>query len=453
MGATRLPDVFDFLTQIARAWKFLLVWRQRSLFDRPVTKIEFILRELRAKLWIKPSVMGLVAVGWVTLAYACATWLPDKLQFGVKRDILLNLLGILASTMLTVATFSVSAMVGAFAAVSTTATPRATRIVMADRSSQNALTSFLSAFIYAIVALVALSILEYGNNGRLLLFTAYVAVVIWVLASFVKWVDRISNLGRMGDTLEWVEKTCAETFSSPELMGTLGAIPAEGEAPAGTEIFPEGIAYLRNVDIAELDAVAAELGAVIRLHRRAGAFVDMREPLAVLIGGKVPDEDAMLRIRGAFQMGNSRRVEGDPRFGLILFSEIADRALSPAVNDPGTAISVLGTQIRLLEKWHCQTRSQPKVKYANVEVPAFDPEDLMDDAFTAISRDGAAMFEVGVRLQKSLATLARLGNHGLRAAAIRHSRLALEQSDAALLTDEHRRIIRRLAELVGQQVD
>ncbi len=416
-----------------------------------MTKIEYILRELRAKLWIKPSVMGLVAVGWVLVAYAYASWLPEKLEFGVKRDILLNLMGILASTMLTVATFSVSAMVGAFAAVSTTATPRATRIVMADQSSQNALTSFLSAFIYAIVALVALSILEYGNNGRLLLFAGYVAMVIWVLVSFVKWVDRVSNLGRMGDTLERVEETCDEAFSSPELMGTLGARLAKGGSPAGKEIFSEQIAYLRNVDVSELDAVAGELGAVIRLHRRPGAFVDRKDSLAAVIGGNAPDEDALRRIKEAFQMGDSRRVEVDPRFGLILFSEIADRALSPAVNDPGTAISVLGTQVRLLEKWHSKTNAPQEVKFTHVEVPAFDPEDLMDDAFTAISRDGAAMFEVCSRLQKSLKTLARLGNPGLRAAAIRHSRLALEQSDAALRTDEHRRIIRGLAEGVSEQ--
>ncbi len=430
-----------------------LVRRVISLLHVRVTKIEYILRELRAKLWVKPSVMGLAAVGWVMVAYAYASWLPEKLEFGVKRDILLNLLGILASTMLTVATFSVSAMVGAFAAVSTTATPRATRIVMADRSSQNALTSFLSAFIYAIVALVALSILEYGNNGRLLLFAGYVVMVIWVLVSFVKWVDRVSNLGRMGDTLERVEEACEEAFSSPELMGTLGARRAKGEAPAGTEIFPERIAYLRNVDVSELDTVAGELGAAIRLHRRPGAFVDKRDSLAVLVGGKEPDDDAMGRIRKAFQMGETRRVEVDPRFGLILFSEIADRALSPAVNDPGTAISVLGTQVRLLEKWDCQTREREDVKFTNVEVPAFNPEDLMDDAFTAISRDGAGMFEVCARLQKSLTTLARLGNPGLRAAAIRHSQLALEQSDAALGTEAHREIIRNLAEEVGGPAD
>jgi uncharacterized membrane protein len=393
--------------------------------------------------------MGLSAAVWVSIAYSFAELIPEKFQYGVKRDILLNLLGILASTMLTVATFSVSAMVGAFGAVSNSATPRATRIVMADRSSQNALTSFLCAFIYAIVALVALSILEYGNGGRLLLFAAYVVIVVWVLVSFVRWVDRISNLGRMGDTLERVEEACDESFSSPQIMGTFGAKPAEGEAPEGVEIYPESIGYLLNVDVAELHEIAEKLGATIRLHERPGAFLDKRDSLAVVFGGEKPDEASLKKIKGAFQTGDTRRLGTDPRFGLVLFSEIAARALSPAVNDPGTAIAVLGIQIRLLEKWSCQVRAGQDDRYANVQVPALCAEDLMDDAFTAISRDGAAIFEVGCRLHKGLSILSRLGNPELTQAAIRHSKLALEQSDQAVCAESHRTILRQLAEKVA----
>lgn len=416
-----------------------------SALDPRVTKTEYILRELRFKLWLKPSIVGIAAVGWLSFAYMGADLLPEKLQFGVKRDILLNLLGILASTMLTVATFSVSAMVGAFSAVSTTATPRATKIVMGDSSSQNALTSFLAAFIYAIVALVALSILEYGNNGRLLLFLGYVIMVIWVLVSFVRWVDRISNLGRMGDTLEHVEKACEEAFSSKELAGSLGGAAEEGGDPGGTNVFPDRIGYIQNIDIARLQEIATELKTRIRVRHRPGAFVDKRDALVSLRDPLPLDDEMIGRIREAFQMGDARSIEGDPRFGLIVLAEIADRALSPAVNDPGTAIGVIGIQIRLLEKWSCHRQASPEIRYPAVEVPSLDPEDLLDDAFTAISRDGAAMFEVGARLQKCFATLAGLNHAGLREAAFRHSGLALEQAEKALATEYHRTAIRKLA--------
>lgn len=426
-----------------------LVSRGPAWLDRRVTKTEYILRELRFKLWLKPAVMGLSAVGWVTFAYAGASLLPTGLQFGVKRDILLNLLGILASTMLTVATFSVSAMVGAFSAVSTTATPRATRIVMSDRTSQNALGSFLSAFIYAIVALVALSILNYGDGGRLLLFAGYVGIVVWVLVSFVRWVDRISNLGRMGDTLERVEEASVEAFSSSDLSGSLGGKPARSPAPEGTEVFPEEIGYVQNVDVAELDSIASDLGISIRVNRRPGSFVDLRDALAVIPETGEVNQETVDKVRRTFQMGEARRIGVDPRFSLILLAEIADRALSPAVNDPGTAIAVMGIQLRLLHKWsqHAQTASE--VKFPNVEVPPLDPEDLLDDSFTPISRDGAGIFEIGVRLQKCFSTLSGMGHPGLRKAARRHSRLALEQAEQALTTGDHRKTMQNLAARVG----
>ncbi len=414
-----------------------------------MTKTEYLIRELRTRLWVKPTIMGLAAVVWVSVAYSGDRFLPDKMKIGISREILINLLGIMASSMLTVATFSVAAMVSAFAVVSTTATPRATRIVMEDKSTQNSLTAFLAAFIYAIVALVAISLGNYyGAGGRLLLFVGYCIMVLWVLFSFVRWVDRVSKLGRMGDTLRRVEDACIETFSSPESMGTLGAKKASDDSFPGRRIKSDIIGYVQNIDIAALDEIAGKLKTTIRVLERPGAFVDPHDSLVIVKDSTELDDEVVEKIRKAFHLGDARRVSSDPRFGLILLSEIADRALSPAINDPGTAIAVLGIQVRLMETWSKHLRETLEVKYKHVEVSPLDPEDLMDDAFTAISRDGSAMFEVGSRIQKSLAALTRLGHEDLTTAARRHSKLAMEQAEKSLATETHKEIIRKLAEMI-----
>ncbi len=415
-----------------------------------MTKAEYLLRELRTSLWLKPSVMGAAAVTWVSVAYFGDRFLPDKMKIGIEREMLITLLGIMASTMLTVATFSVTAMVSAFTAVSTTATPRATRIVMGDKSTQNSLTAFLAAFIYAIVALVAISLDSYyGPGGYLLLFAGYCLMVAWVLIAFVRWVDRVSKLGRMGDTLEHVENACRRVFDSSETMGTLGARKADGDTFSGAEITSETIGYVQNIDVDQLESIASDLGTTIRVQERPGAFVDPHDSLVIVKDRTDLDDDIVKRIREAFHIGDSRRVDNDPRFGMIMLSEIADRALSPAVNDPGTAIAVLGIQVRLMETWSNHHREEAEVKYENVVVSSLDPEDLLDDAFTAISRDGAAMFEVGARIQKNLAVLTRLGNDALSTAARRHSKLAMEQAEISLATKSHKELVRKLAEKVG----
>lgn len=418
-----------------------------------MTRIEYLLREIRSKLWIKPGIMALAASGWVTAAYFAADWFPADTPVIVKRDILLNLLGILASTMLTVATFSVSAMVSAFAAVATTATPRATRIVMEDRSSQNALASFLSAFVYAVVALIALSILDYGSAGRILLFTGFVGMVIWVLVSFIRWVDHVSKLGRMEDTLRRIEEACSEAFDSDDIMGSLGGRPTTEPAPEGLSVRSEFTGYVQNVDVERLNEIAAMAGVEAHLLVRPGAFVDSSEPL-VIISGLPPDpeDDLVSRVRETFQVGESRRIGVDPRFGLILLTEVADRALSPAVNDPGTAIAVLGIQVRLLERWARRQGETPGVKYPKVHVPLLDAKDMLDDALIPISRDGAAMFEIGMRLQKSLAALAKLPLPRLGEAAVSHSGIALELAEKSPMARQYLELLRNQAERVREAV-
>eukprot|EP00903_Cladosiphon_okamuranus_P003482 g3480.t1 len=393
--------------------------------------------------------MGAAAVSWVYIAYFCGRWIPDDMVVNIERESLINLLGIMASTMLTVATFSVTAMVSAYFAVSTTATPRATRIVMEDRSTQNSLTSFLAAFIYSIIALVAISVAPYYEiGGRFLLFAGYSVMIIWVLVSFVRWVDRVSKLGRTGDTLNRVEEACREAFSSTEAMGTLGAHSTEETDHHGTFITPDVIGYVQNINMERLNEIAKEQEATIRILERHGAFIDPHDSLAVVLNRDSLDDETIDQIRDCFNIGDARRIGNDPRFGMILLSEIADRALSPGINDPGTAIAVLSIQLRLMETWSQQIHKSPEVKYQHLQAYPLDPEDLLDDAFTAISRDGAGMFEVGSRLQKTFAVLTRRENKKLADAARRHSKLALEQAIKSIPTESHREILRKLSEAV-----
>lgn len=410
-----------------------------------MSKFRYFLLQLRSKLWIKPALTGLGAVAWVEFAMLSPRFIPWDPPFEVDRDVLLSLLQILASTMLTVAIFAVSAMIAAFSSVTTTATPRATRIVMQDRSSQNTLAAFLSAFIYAIIALVALSAVPYGELGRFALFVGYVLTIVWVLVSFVRWVDQVSKLGRMHDTIQRVEEACHSAFSDPAIAGTLGAKPALGEDPDGERLHLSQIGYLQHIDVADLQELAGSLETTIRLLVRPGAFIDRHRPLAVIRGGKPLDDEARLKFDEAFTIGNERRVEADPRLGLLMLTEIADRALSPAVNDPGTAIAVIGCEVRLLSQWVDATREEVECEFPDVEIPPLLAEDLLEDGFTPIARDGAVMFEVGARLQKALRALNDLGHPGLTAAARLHSRLALEQALAKLPTAHHREKLREIA--------
>lgn len=414
-----------------------------------MSKLRYILLQLRTKLWLKPTLTGLGAVVWVELALASVTWFRFDTPFDIDRSILLSLLQILASTMLTVAIFAVSAMVAAFSSVSTTATPRAMRLVMQDGSTQNALAAFLSAFIYAIVALVAVSAIRYEQMGRFMLFIGYVLIVFWVLFSFVRWVDQVSKLGRMQDTITRVEEASRGAFEDPLIGGTFGAREARGAPPDGFRLTLASIGQIQHIDVAEVQKIAESLKTTIRVLVRPGAFIDRNRPVLVVPGHVALEEPTRGKLERAFTIGTQRHLEADPRCGLVILAEIADRALSPAVNDPGTAITVLGSQLRLVTAWVDATREETECKFDRVEIPPLSAHDLLEDALSPIERDGAGMYEVGVRLQKTLRALYLLGHRELSAAAELHSRLALEQALPKLGTAHHREKLQEIAKSVG----
>ncbi len=177
-------------------------------------------------------------------------------------------------------------------------------------------------------------------------------------------------------------------------------------------------------------------------------------------------------MRGAFVVEAERSFEQDPRFGLAVLAEIASRALSPAVNDPGTAIDVIGRAVRLLQPWAHRGEPPPEgavgreetahpgdgnlgekagpdedVACPRVHVPPLAAADLLDDVFAPIARDGAGLIEVQMRLQKALIALAEMGDDAMTAAALEQSRRAIVRAEAALTLPED---VTRLRALVAR---
>ena len=175
-----------------------------------------------------------------------------------------------------------------------------------------------------------------------------------------------------------------------------------------------------------------------------GSFVDKHTVLMHV--DKLDDMD-LESLRAAFTIGVRRSFDQDPRFGVSVLSEIASRALSPAVNAPGTAIDVIGKGVRILSLWDRRMELEEEVlpRCSQIFVPGLSLSDLFDDFFGPMSRDGAGMVEVGIRMQKSLASLARNRDAAFAPAAVRHSALALKRAEIALPVDEDLQQLRQLA--------
>jgi len=413
---------------------------------------------LREQLWFRPAVWSVAAVGAALLAAVANSVVPPDLLPDIGHATLEGLLTIIASSMLTVSTFSLSILVSAYASAASTATPRATRLVMADNDAQNAIAAFVSAFIFSMIALVALGVGYYGPAGRLVLFVFTLLVLAYLILALLRWIGTLSTLGRMNHTIEAVEKVATQALRDWRAAPGLGArLLADAAAPLqGVPVHARWTGYLRHIDVAAIEAAAQAAGATVHLCLRPGAFVSRQTVLARLSRTAAADDkqdvlaDLAETVATSFVIGRERTERQDPRFGLVMLSEIAQRALSPAVNDAGTAIAVLGAMTRVLVEGtrpregdgddSAPLPAAPEIHHVTI-VP-LDPADLVRDVLEPIARDGAGSLEVCLRIQKMLAIVAANTDGALAAAARAEAERARDHALAGLrLPHERERLL------------
>lgn len=360
---------------------------------------------LTRELWVRATAYAALGVGAALLATMGARWVPDAMAERLGGESVEEILTILASSLLAVATFSVGAMVTAYTAVSQAATPRVAALVTSDGQTQRSLATFVGAFLYAIVAVTAINARYYGEGGRAILFLVSLAVVALVAYRLLAWINRLSSLARVGHMIDLVEDRAREALEARRRRPYLGGRP--GVLTSGALILSKATGYVQNVDPDHLEAAAHDRDCQVQILAPPGNFVRRGEALA-RVSLTHGEEAALDDFRSAFAVGGSRSYDQDPRFGLVVLGEIAAKALSPGVNDPGTAVQVIGAGVRLLDIWlepAAEGQADPS-RCSRVLAPPLAEADLLDDIFGPIARYGAGDVPVTVRLLKALQSLA-----------------------------------------------
>ncbi len=409
----------------------------------------FLWQRLRQQLWWRPAVWSGVAVlvalaSAVADAWVPADWLP-RLQEGLVND----LLRIMATSMLAVSTFSLSVLASAYATAASAGTPRATRLVVADPQSQKSVAVFLAAFIFSVVGVVAMGIGRYGPAGRMVLFVSALAMLAWVVVAFMRYIDVLSRIGRVSHTIATVERATRAALAQA-VRHPLGGATVAASAGAGAQpVLALDTGHVQFVDLEALQQLALRLDARVHVAAQVGDLVHPSEPLAwlQLPHGSV-DEAGQTALRQAFVVGPERSIEQDPAYGLIVLAEIAERALSPAVNDPGTAIAVIGSQVRLIIAGLAEKPDPAAPSFDRVSTPQNHLDALVALALEPIARCAAGQPDVMLQLLRHMHVLCRNVPPGMAQAAqrlvprvlARAERDGADADDLARWHDEARRL-------------
>ncbi|ENB4188300.1 DUF2254 domain-containing protein [Stenotrophomonas maltophilia] len=411
-----------------------------------MTKWRLALFRISRRMWFRSTLYGVLGVATALAGAGAKFVLPEGLATQIGADSVGNILGILAASMLTVTTFALSTMVAAYGSASTNATPRASRLLIEDTRAQGTLATFIGAFLFSIVGLIALSTGIYGDSGRLVLFGATIAVIIVITVTLLRAIEQFSRFGRLGETVDLVEQATLKSMKQRAEEPFLGATPYSGVAPSSTvDVFAADVGHVEHIDVQRLNTVAEQHQLIVYVNCQPGTFATPNRAL-LSVWGTLHDEQRT-QLLAAFTIGGSRRIENDPRYGLVVLAEIGVRALSPAVNDPGTCITVIGTCVRLLLKWDALSSGSgaKDVQYPFVHMAQLDVDDLFEDVFAPISTDAAGSLEVNIRLQKAFAALSAGCSSTTRQAARRYADLSLERALQTLSFSQDRDKLRTIA--------
>ncbi|GAA0868464.1 DUF2254 domain-containing protein [Brevundimonas basaltis] len=361
---------------------------------------QFLLRRLGRKLWVRASLYALLGVMTAIAATLATGIVPEDFATRFGGDSVVSVLTILASSMLAVATFSLGAMVTAYTSVSQQATPRVAELITGDATTQKSLSTFVGAFLYAIVGVTAINAGYYGAEGRAVVFVITLVIVGLVAFRLLAWVSRLSSLARVGHMIERVEGLTREAMA--QRIGDRHHPSGPLDGPSFI-IASEQTGYVQNVDRDHLQGIAETADVMIEVVAGPGKLVRRGDTLIRTSGG-IEDLEG---VRAAFAIGPTRSFEQDPRYGLVVLGEIAGKALSPGVNDPGTAVQVIVTGLRLMEEWD-RDPAGARVVHDRLLVQPIEEADLLDDLFGSSARYGAGDFVVATRLQTVLRSLGDL---------------------------------------------
>jgi uncharacterized membrane protein len=168
------------------------------------------------------------------------------------------------------------------------------------------------------------------------------------------------------------------------------------------------------IDIDYLVLLTRTYGVRVRLERRVGHFVPEGVPLMRVSQGSRITPERETQLLAALDIGPVRTMQQDVEFGVIQIADIALPAISPAVNDPSTAISCVDQLSRILIRWLGRV-PPPTYLYAPPHVlrlvlPWIDFEGLLDTAFEQIRHYSQSDAAVSLRLLRAYDDMAETVN-------------------------------------------
>jgi uncharacterized membrane protein len=391
------------------------------LSERLFLSFRHVMYSLRGGFLVRPLIIALTLgsagafLSALEEAVPALNTLAPKVLFPSHADpqVAQVILGGIAASMMTVVAIVFAILLMTLTLASMQFSPRIIVSFVRDRVTQRTLGIFLGTFSYCVAALPAARSVPQPFAPVLTVLGAMLlalACVAWLLF-FIHHISQAISVNHIVEKIaSETEAIIDETMPEPRRRGRMpeAAVPepTEGEAPVSSDVS----GYVRFIDISRLVFLARSYGVSIRIVRRVGHFVPADVPLLRVSKGDRLSPTRSAELRGAFDLGPTRTLQQDIEFGILQIVDIALRAISPAVNDPSTAISCVDQLSRILIRFASREEpasrlyDPPGMVRVSMLWPGFDR--LVDAAFDQIRLYSRADLAVSLRMLRALGDIA-----------------------------------------------
>jgi uncharacterized membrane protein len=365
-------------------------------------------RFLSSSAWIAPLLAVVAALALHRLAW----WVDARTRWawlGFTAEGGRAVTSAITTSTLTFMVFTFSIMLLSVQIAGAQLSPRVIAMVMRDRVLKWSLGLFVFAFILSV-----------GVLGRVEDVVPQLPVLLSIvgclasIAAFLYLVDYMMRtlrpagiLGKIG-----LEATSVIESSYPrQLAQSEGVPPEQGILPtvvASRTVYYQGKSgILQAVDAPGLAQVAHRNGCTIRLVPQVGDFITTGEPLFQICSGgeRIDDRD----MHHAIAVGMERTRQQDPLLAFRIIVDIALKALSPAINDPSTAVLALDQMHRLLRVLGRRHLGDGTIRdgegVLRVIMPTPNWEDFVSIGLSEIRLSGASSIQVVRRLRAMIENL------------------------------------------------
>lgn len=375
------------------------------------------------------------------------TWL----RFPGGPDSARSLLSSIASAMITFTALVFTITIVVLQLASQQFSPRVLRTFLRDRTSQVALALFASTFTYALLVLRQIT----PDRVPPVSVSFSVVLVLASVVTFIGYISHMANAVRASTIIASVAEETRDTidagFYAVDDVRTLEPRADDHEEAqewrrrtASDVVLARRHGVLVGVDVARAVDVATRVGGTLVVHPSIGDFVPEGTDVLRVLGPELGDR-ARHEIAKCITIQKDRTMQQDVAFGLRQLVDIAERALSPSLNDPTTAVQATDHIHDLLRRL-CVRRFPPEVHRDDdghvrlvAKVPSWD--ELVTLAVSEIRSYGARSIQVHRRLRAMLLDLRSIAPVSRRAALDRELE-ALEAVEPQLVAERDKELAR-----------